>query len=240
VLSFVYDLLEKVGYTDPVHPPFVHFPIAAAGAALVFILVARALGRPVLRVSARHVFILGLAFWFPAVLAGYMDWQRYYAGAWLLPVEIKMILAGVLLVLFVIGFLLARRAQPPRGSLMLVYGLSFVNVVALGYLGGHLVFGSNTPLAPAAYRAGQKVFTTCSGCHPHGGNILYPNLTLRNAPQLESFEKFQKFIRNPEMPSGRKGPMPPFPLRRISEQQARELYDYIMHVIVKPNREAAG
>jgi uncharacterized membrane protein len=240
MLSFIYDWLQKLGYSDPIHPPFVHMPIGAGVMALGFVLFAWVFKRRGLGISAHHVFLLGLLFWFPSVLAGLMDWQHYYAGAWLLPIELKMILAGVLLALFVVGWLLARRPQPPRASIFVVYGLSFVNVVALGYLGGHLVFGSNTPPGPAAYRAGQQAFTACSGCHPHGGNILDANLPLRNAPQLESFEKFADFLRDPKLPSGKPGPMPPFPRARMSEQQAKELYEYIVLVIVKPNREQAG
>jgi uncharacterized membrane protein len=237
MLELFYDLLARIGYTDPLHPPFAHMPIGMVVAALVFGFLALLSRRPVLWVSAHHGLVLGLVFWFPTVLAGYLDWQRYYAGAWLFPIEAKLVLAATLLVLLIIGIVLARR-QPPRSiGLIGVYGLAFANVVALGYFGGHLVFGGNAPPAPKQYQAGREVFRVCSGCHAHGGNIIAPNLPLRNAPQLEKFSDFLEFLRDPKLPSGATGPMPPFSTHRISEQQARELYDYIVNVIVKPKRD---
>jgi mono/diheme cytochrome c family protein len=75
------------------------------------------------------------------------------------------------------------------------------------------------------------------GCHPHGANILKPNLPLRTAPQLAEFKSFEKFIRDPKMPDGSTGVMPAFVPAKISDQQARELYEYIQQVIEHPVRK---
>jgi uncharacterized membrane protein len=237
MLDFIYNVLAAIGYTDPVHPPLAHMPIGLTVGALLLGLSALLARRPILGLSAHHCLILALIFVFPTVLLGYMDWQRYYAGAWLFPIKMKLGLAGVLLVLLTLGVVLGRKEEERRWGLIGVYTLSFFTVTGLGYFGGHLVFGGNAPAAPAEFQAGQKVFTACSGCHAHGGNIIDPKLTLRNAPQLEAFDKFRDYIRDPEMPDGSPGEMPAFGKARISDQQARELYDYIIHVIVKPKRE---
>ena len=76
---------------------------------------------------------------------------------------------------------------------------------------------------------GLAIFqVNCSSCHPGGGNSIYPNLPVRGAPQLANFKSFLAFLRKPTMPDGSRGPMPPFPASRLSEQQAHELYRYIV------------
>jgi mono/diheme cytochrome c family protein len=125
--------------------------------------------------------------------------------------------------------------------LLPIYALCFITVAALGYFGGQLVYGGRTPSGEVQFRPGELVFdSNCSGCHAHGGNAILPNYPLRSAPELSTFEDFHKFIRNPRLSSGAKGPMPAFPPSKISEKQALQLYEYITHVIDKPNRQPAG
>jgi mono/diheme cytochrome c family protein len=86
------------------------------------------------------------------------------------------------------------------------------------------------------FEAGQKIFVAnCSGCHPHGGNILRPNLPLKGSPRLTNFETFSAFIRTPKMPDGSRGPMPAFPPMKIPEEDAKALYGYISHVLDQPS-----
>jgi mono/diheme cytochrome c family protein len=48
-------------------------------------------------------------------------------------------------------------------------------VVVIGFFGGQLVYSGWSPKAPAAYKAGEKIFKSrCSGCHPHGGEYHRP------------------------------------------------------------------
>jgi cytochrome c6 len=61
----------------------------------------------------------------------------------------------------------------------------------------------------------------CASCHAKGGNIIKPDQPLKGSPGMQRFEVFLSWIRNP------KPPMPPFPPSTISDQQAKELYDYI-------------
>jgi hypothetical protein len=213
-------------------------PIGLVTGALVLGLVAWLFRRTSLWPSARHCLILALFFLIPTALLGYMDWQHYYAGAWLFYIKIKLILAGVLLVLLSIGFIVTRKPEVNHIASLTIYSLSFLTVVALGYFGGQLVFGGWTPTAPKELQSGARIFKgNCSGCHPQGGNIIVTNLPLNIAPQLADFDSFRAFIRHPEMPNGSRGEMPDFPATKISDQQERELYQYIVTVLKNPKRE---
>jgi mono/diheme cytochrome c family protein len=76
--------------------------------------------------------------------------------------------------------------------------------------------------------AGAKIFSEhCASCHPHGGNIIVPDLPLKGSRVLANYKTFAAFIRNPKMPDGSHGAMPSFGEEKISDEQARELYHYI-------------
>jgi hypothetical protein len=182
--------------------------------------------------------MLALLFWFPTILFGLMDWQRYYAGAWLFPFKMKLILASVLFVLLLSGVLLGYRDPTRIKRLLPIYLLCFANVTALGYFGGQLVYGGRTPGGSAEFKAGERLYdSNCSGCHAHGGNAILSNYPLRSAPQLGKLEDFRRFIRSPRLNNGATGPMLSFPPARLSDPQVRDLYDYIVHAIEKPKRE---
>jgi mono/diheme cytochrome c family protein len=71
-------------------------------------------------------------------------------------------------------------------------------------------------------------------CHPGGGNIANPNLPLRLAPQFASFETFVEHIRNPTLPGGQLGTMPPISEDVLSDEEAWNLYQFIIHVMGCP------
>lgn len=228
----VYWFLERLGYSHPIHPTEVHMPIGLIVAALIFRIAAPLLHRPVLIQTARHCTLLAGIFLFPTVLFGIMDWQHFYTGAWLLPIRIKLILAIVLLVLVFLSVFLAYRLGAGSALVFTNYVASFVVVVALGYFGGNLVYGGAPAEAPQTYAAGMKVFNdNCAACHPKGGNTIDPRLPLAHSPRTRDLDSFLAFIRDPSGPGGAPGMMPAFPPARLSPQQARELYDYVTHVL---------
>lgn len=154
--------------------------------------------RPGLVPSAYHVLFIAFFFWFPTVLFGYLDWQRYYAGAMLHPIVMKLILVGLLFVLLGAGLILGARKNPDARVMALIYTLSFATVATLGCYGGQLVYTGATPAGPHANLAGERLFdANCSGCHAHGGNSIAPNLPLRGAPQLADPAQFVAFLRTP-------------------------------------------
>jgi hypothetical protein len=89
VFDFVYELLQKIGYHHPIHPTEVHMPIGLVVGAFVFSLVGMKLRRPELRRAAHYCMVLALVWFFPTVIFGLMDWQQYYSGSWLHPIEMK-------------------------------------------------------------------------------------------------------------------------------------------------------
>jgi uncharacterized membrane protein len=231
----IYQFLDKIGYPHPIHPTEVHMPIGLVVSALVFFVIALLFKRQALSRTSRHCIILAFIWTFPTMLFGYMDWQHFYAGAWLFPIKMKIILACVLVVLLCVSVVAGRKLGAESKVLLVMYGLCFLTVVALGYFGGQMVYGDRSPhTSLQGYPVGQKIFKAdCSGCHPQGGNIINPNLPLKSAPQLADFNTFLAFTRKPSRPDGSKGIMPPFPPSKISDQQERELYDYIVIVLQK-------
>ncbi len=232
-----YAFLNRIGYLHPIHPAMVHMPIGLVvgslfigGAGLVF-------SRVSMSRAAYYVAVLALIFWLPTVVFGIMDWQRYYGGAWLFAIKMKLGLAGTLGVLLVTAVSLGYRDPANSKRLLPIYFLCFLSVVSLGYFGGQIVYGGKSPMAQAAFQGGRTVFDNhCSGCHAHGGNSIMSNFPLRDAPELDQFEHFLAFIREPKLANGSSGPMPPFAAGTLSDAQARELYGYITQVIDKPAR----
>jgi mono/diheme cytochrome c family protein len=107
-------------------------------------------------------------------------------------------------------------------------------VVTLGYYGGELTYGSKATATPAEYTTGEKIFTaTCSACHPKGANAIMPNLPLVGSPKLADFDTFLAFVRDPKLPHGKSGPMPPIIPSKLKDKQLKELYDYIVKELAK-------
>lgn len=236
-INAFYNALGSIGYTHPVHPTMVHMPIGLVTGALILAFAALWTRGATVALAARYCLIVAFIFYFPTVTLGLMDWQHFLHGAWLFPIEMKMILAGLLLIFLSITLFLNYRLGAGSKALLPFYVLCFCCVVGLGYFGGQLVYGGKSQSQPAAkgYKAGEQVFSAnCSGCHPHGGNVIKPNMPLKNSNKLTDYKTFLNWIRNP------KSPMPPFSANSISEQKAHELYQYIVHVIDQSSGNAGG
>ena len=107
----VYKLLEQIGYPHPIHPTEVHMPIGLIVGALIFRIAATLFRRPALAQTAHYCTILAALFLFPTILFGFMDWQHFYAGAWLNQIKIKLVLAVLLLVLVFVSVFLVQRKR---------------------------------------------------------------------------------------------------------------------------------
>jgi mono/diheme cytochrome c family protein len=229
----LYRALADIGYLDPLHPPFSHFPIGLVTASLIFGLVALIWRRPRFWITARHCLWLAWLFVFPTVLFGFMDWQHYYHGAWMLLIVIKICLASFLFVLLTIGLILQYKGWGESKLILVIYLLGFFAVVGLGYCGGKVVFeGPSSAGAAGAsleVKAGEKIYAqNCRACHPGGKNVIMPNHPIIGSDRLSTFPVFRDWIRNPRLPDGGKGAMPAFSPGKISTEQARELYRYVL------------
>jgi cytochrome c6 len=97
----------------------------------------------------------------------------------------------------------------------------FISLLAMIFVGLLIIAGLTQRAAGAV--SGEQVFKEqCSACHAGGGNILNPKKPLKGSPPLKTFAAFLTQIRKPQQP------MPPFPPSKISDEQAKQLYDYIL------------
>ncbi|MGO8692799.1 MAG: DUF2231 domain-containing protein [Rectinemataceae bacterium] len=253
MINSLYRLLNALGFTDPIHPPMTHIPIGLVIGAFVFFAVAVIFKRRQLVLTARYVSILALIFVFPTILFGVFDWIHFYHGVPMTAIKVKMVLAAVLIVLLVVGIVLGGRAKPHNGWMMIIYALSLLTVVGLGYFGAGIIYGRGTRTAevaaapavisvaaparsvpadasdvPGNATAGRELFANnCEGCHVNGGNVIVASRPIRGSGKLASLNDFVAFIRKPTMPDGSRGSMPPFPASALSVAQARDLYAYV-------------
>lgn len=141
-LDSLYEILARIGYNHPLHPPMTCVPIGMVIGALVFGLAAWVLKRPALLMTARHCAILAFVGLFPTAALGYLDWQHFYDGRWIFPIKMKLTLACVLFILLSIALNVRSATEPGSKKVLPIYFLCFIAVTAIGYFGGELVFGS--------------------------------------------------------------------------------------------------
>lgn len=238
MIDEIYELVAKIGYVHPLHPAVTHAPVGGVMVGFFLIVVAVLWRKQSLMTSSYHAICVAFALLIPTVAMGILDWQHYYSGAWIFPIQMKIALALLLFVLLSITLIVGRKPDVRPITLLFLCSLCLFNVMGLGYFGGELIYGDRSVKNNGKeFQVGQQVFINhCSGCHVNGGNIFFPNLPLHSAPQLESYETFIAFVRNPTLPNGKKGPMPDFTPNKLSEQQAHDLYDYIVNRMAKTKR----
>jgi uncharacterized membrane protein len=247
MIDFFYRVLAALGYQHPVHVMVTHMPIGLITGALALMIVALLFRKDNLQRSARHAFILALVFAVPTVILGIMDWIHFYNGAWLPAIKAKIILASILLILLTAGAILGRPGKAGSPVMLVIYILSFLTAVGLGYFGGNLVFGESTSSAepprtdlpqlagsPEDLQAGAAVFAAnCQACHPKGDNVVVSSLPIKTSRRLASLDGFVAFIRDPKMPDGKPGEMPPFAKQDIDDAGAGRLYAYLVDMVKK-------
>lgn len=188
----IYTSLEKIGYAHPLHPTLIHVPVGLVIGAFVFGLLAWLFRRSTLSQTAYHCTILALVGLFPAAIFGYMDWQYHFAGAWLFPIKVKLILAGVLLILLLIALTFGRHPDRKPQSAVGIYLLCLLTVIALGYFGGELVYGKKAPslkVEEGLVQEGSIVFSQkCSACH------YTDRIEKRIGPGLKGLFKREKLL----------------------------------------------
>jgi mono/diheme cytochrome c family protein len=234
----VYRLLEAVGFTDPIHPAAAHLPIGLIAGAFFLGVTSLFFRGPTAGRAAHYCAIAAFLSLFLTAPLGYLDWHHFFAAGFLRPVIIKLVLAGVFIVLLAWAVVVGRRQEQTPGLLLCVYGVSLLSALGLGYFGGSLVYAERTPRAPLQFRPGETLFRgNCSGCHPYGANIVDPTHPVRNAPEMQEFASFMRWIRDPRLPNGSRGVMPPFLPARVGDSQARALYDYVSTTMGTPPPE---
>ncbi|HEY3277808.1 MAG TPA: DUF2231 domain-containing protein [Syntrophorhabdaceae bacterium] len=229
MMNRLYQLLENMGYLHPLHPAVTHIPVGLIFGALLLGLASLLFRHEETARAARYCAITALIFVFPTALLGYMDWQHYYAGGWLHPIKIKIVLAIVLFLLLCVSVIFGRKKGTVSWPVASAYVLSVFTVVGLGYFGGQLIYTDKSPPAAPQFESGARLYrVNCSGCHPYGGNIVDPTAPVARSTELIDLETFLRWIRDPRLDNGAKGVMPDFLASKISDAQAKELWLYIV------------
>ena len=169
MIESIYQLLARIGYTHPLHPPATHLPAGLIIGGFCFAVVAWIFNRKNVAQSARHCFILALIMAIPTILLGLMDWQQRFGGAYLFEIKVKLVLAGILLFLLLLAVVYSALTGGFTKTVLAIYTLCLLTVIGLGYFGGELVYGTREPAAAQTKglaAAGEQLFKqNCSACH---------------------------------------------------------------------------
>jgi uncharacterized membrane protein len=136
----IFALLQKVGFTHPLHPAMTHIPMGMVMGCFFFGLLAWKANKTEMGRTALHCSVLALIFIVPTILAGILDWQHRYGGSYTPLIIVKMVLAPALTGLLGYAVWLNRQNADPK-KLFIVYALSLACAVGLGFSGGELVYG---------------------------------------------------------------------------------------------------
>jgi uncharacterized membrane protein len=232
MIESIYQILAKIGYTHPLHPPATHLPAGLIIGGFIFALIALIFNRKTLAQTARHCFSLALAMAVVTILLGYMDWQHRLSGVELFEIKMKLLLAGILLFLLLVAVVYAALSGTFGKTLVTIYALCLLTVIGLGYFGGELVYGNKTG-AEAATKGmaaeGAVLFKqNCSACHftdstetkvGPGLKGLFAQDKFPISGQPVSDDGFRRLLKTPY----RK--MPPF--GHLADEQVNALLDYL-------------
>ena len=233
-ISFFYTLINQLGYHHPLHPTQVHFPVGLIFGAFILGVWGKVRHQPIFSRAAWYCMVIALIWILPTVITGFMDWRHFFAGAWIFPFVMKYILATALVILLAVTVFIGLRRGVESNGMVAIYALCFLTVAGLGFFGGELVYGEKAaPVAEKSqtkdHQMGRKIYAAnCGACHANGGNVISPELPVKHSPKTDDFKTFLAWIRNP------KAPMPAYSSQVLSDQQAEDIYQYIVHVLNKP------
>ena len=232
MIESIYQILAKIGYAHPLHPPATHLPAGLIIGGFLFALIAWIFNRKSLAQTARHCFILALVMAVATILLGLMDWQHRFGGAYLFEIKMKLVLAGILLFLLLVAVVYAALSGTFNKTVVAIYALCLVTVIGLGYFGGELVYGTKAPAGEEVKglaAEGASIFKqNCSACHHTDSTAAKVGPGLKGIFQLDKFpvsglpvsdENFRKQLITPF------SKMPPF--GQLSDQQVNALLDYL-------------
>lgn len=232
MIESIYQLLAKIGYTHPLHPPATHLPAGLIIGGFIFALIAWIFNRKNLAQTARHCLMLSLVTAVPTILLGLMDWQHRFGGTYFFEIKMKLVLAGILLFLLLVAVVYSVLAGTFTKTVVAIYTLCLLTVIGLGYFGGELVYGTQAAEGEEVKglaAEGARIFKqNCSACH------FSDSTETRVGPGLKGIFKRDKFP-----VSGRKATaenfreqlekpfdkMPPF--GHLEDEQVSALLEYL-------------
>jgi uncharacterized membrane protein len=144
-MEFINRFIHAVTELHPVHPMFVHFPIALTGAAFLFILLAYWRNSAALEGAAFANIALAAFSTIVAGFTGFMDNASNYEGQ--APNASTKIILAIILFLLTTSITIIRYRNPElfkkANRLLYIgsYGLSFLIAFVLSFLGGVILYG---------------------------------------------------------------------------------------------------
>jgi len=141
MVQTIFEFLNGIGFTHPLHPAMTHIPMGMAMGAVTFRLASFLPKLKVLAKTGYHCIILGLLGIFPTVFAGYLDWQHTFGGEWEFLIILKMVLAAILTIVFVTIIVIDNPENPRFDKKTFFYFLVVLLAIGLGFSGGQLQYG---------------------------------------------------------------------------------------------------
>ncbi len=141
MVEVIFGFLEKVGFTHPVHPAILHVPMGMVMGAVTFRIASFIPRLKMLAKTGYHCIILGILGAFPTIFTGYLDWQHSFSGEWLPLIIVKMVLAGLFLVLLCAIAIMDKPDQPKPDKVTIMYLVALLVAIGLGFSGGELIYG---------------------------------------------------------------------------------------------------
>jgi len=231
-MESVYQTLAKIGYTHPLHPTLTHLVMGLVMGAFIFVLMASFFRRESLARTAWHCMVLALIALLPTAVLGYADWQHRLAGNLIFPITIKLILAGLLLVLLVVAIFLGFRTENWSRNVVITYAVCLLVVIGIGYFGGELVYGKKPATAATQetlVSEGALVFTqSCSACHHSDKTDYKMGPGMKGLFQLEKLPVSGRPVTEANILTQLKTPfksMPAFP--ELSEEKVSALIAFL-------------
>ncbi len=144
-MDFINRVIHDLTSVYPVHPMFVHFPIALTGAAFLFVLLAYWRKSLILEQVAFANIVLASIATVVAAPIGYLDNLKNYSGA--APNAMWKITLAIILFILTVVVSIARYRNSDllwKGQRFLYIaslGVSFVITIILGFLGSVILYG---------------------------------------------------------------------------------------------------
>lgn len=232
--SLFYDFLKSLGYNHPFHPALTHVPVGLVIASFIFMFLAFFLRGSTFGQTSKHCIILALLSAIPTVVVGYFDWQIFYAGSYIFPIIMKMMLAGLLMVLLIILVFISLKNEGSFSRRFLIHFLVLLIVMGIGYFGGELVYGKKTTSPPVveineSALAGMKLFDTkCSFCHFADRSETKVGPGLKGLFQIEKLPNSEKPVTSENIEQQLKTPFKKMPsFKSLKDDEIKSLTDYL-------------
>jgi uncharacterized membrane protein len=139
--EIIFEFLNKVGFTHPVHPALTHIPMGMIMGAVTFRMVSFIPKFRMLAKTGYHCIVLGLLGMFPTAFAGYLDWQHTFGGEWEFLIILKMVLAVILTIVLAAIVIMDDPEIPKFDKRTMFYLLTVLLAIGLGFSGGELQYG---------------------------------------------------------------------------------------------------